>query len=445
MLIKQSEKIRILLLNAGGKKFIKEGRCQYNTKGIHSPFPPLTLAFIASLLRKNNHEVKLLDAIGERKTLKNIPLEVKRFKPHYVIMSVTTPTIEDDLLLLKKIKSLCKCKTVIFGIHATYFARDLIKLPWIDIVIKGEPELTASELIKNKLKNVRGILFKENGKIVENPPRDFLNLNKLPYPAWDLIKLKNYTLPFSKKPFLIILTGRGCPYNCSFCTAPYYYGRIVRKRKVRKITEEIEWILKNFGVRNFFFFEENFTSDRRFVLKLCDELIKKKLNIKWICNSRVDTIDKDMIKKMKQAGCWLISFGIESPNKNILTQAKKEITRNQIKEAIHITKSAGIITNGIFILGLPGENIKTVKETIEFAKNSHLDFAEFAIATPFPGSPLYEEYKNKLPKNWKKYEYFSQVIPSKLNLKKWQLIAYLKFYFRLTTLKNILHLWKICT
>lgn len=437
------KKIKILLLNAGRKGFVKEGRCQYNTKGIHSPFPPLTLALIASLLRKN-HEVKILDCVGERKTLKSILLEVEKFKPEYVIMNTTTPTIEDDLLLLKKIKSLHKCKTVIFGIHATYFARDLIKLPWVDIVIKGEPESTAYELIKSKLKNVKGILFKEKGKIMENPPRNFLNLNKLPYPAWDLIKLKNYTLPFSTKPFLIVSTGRGCPYHCSFCTAPYYYGKTVRKRSVKKIIGEIKWILKNFGVKNFFFFEETFTIDKKFVLKLCDELIKRKLNIRWICNSRVDLIDDQLVKKMKQAGCWLISFGIESGNRNILAQAKKGITLRQVREAINTTKNAGILTNGIFLLGLPGENIKTIRETIEFAKKCGIDFAEFVIATPFPGSQLYEEYKDVLPKTWRKYEYFSQVIPSELNLKKWQLIAYLKFYFRLTTLRNILRLWKTC-
>jgi radical SAM superfamily enzyme YgiQ (UPF0313 family) len=387
-----------------------------------------------------DNKVWLLDAVAERRNLREILITTKKIKPEWVLVSTSTPTIEDDLHALREIKSVCGCNTAIFGVHASYFRRDLIGHPFIDVVIRGEPEMCARELVQRGPEGVRGILYKVGEKLVETPPRDFLNLNELPYPAWDLVDLKNYKTPLLNTPFVMVVTGRGCPHKCTFCTGPYYYGEKPRKRDIEQIVAEIEWVIKRFKVRDFLFFEETFTLDKGFVLNLCEELIARGLHVRWMCNSRVDSIDELLAKRMKLAGCWLISFGMESASEEVLNRAKKGTTPEQGRTAISMAKKAGLITNGIFTLGLPGENVQTLKATIKFAKEVGLDFAEFTIATPFPGSELYEEYKMELTRDWKRYEYFSQVIPTRLNLRKWQLLAYLNFYLRSGAVKSIFRL-----
>jgi len=437
-------KIKALLFNPPAKeKYVKESRCQHRAAVFQSVYPPLTLAYIASLTRKEN-EVRLVDAIGDEIPEKDVIKIVDEFNPDIVIVNTTTPTINNDLDVIKKLKKVSNFRSVIFGVHATHFARELIKFPQVDIVIKGEPEFTAYELTNKELKDVKGIIYKDGGKVRENPDREPLDVNSLPFPAWDLVNLENYLMPIIGESYVLLATGRGCPYDCSFCVSTSYYGKKFRCREVESVIREIHYG-KSLGIKNFFFFVETFTLNKKFVLELCDRIIKENLNIRWVCNSRVDTVNQEMLNRMEEAGCWLISFGIESSNQPILDRVRKGIKPEQSRKAVRMAHRAGIATIGHFVLGLPGETEESIRKTIKLAKRIPLNFAEFYIATPFPGSELFDEIegRNYEEINWNEFEYSHQNLCRELNLEKFRKRAYTEFYLRHSLILRDLRLFGI--
>ena len=413
---------KIWLLNPPfPEKFIRVGRCEQKADFFQVGLPPLILAYMASILRKK-YIVRIIDSVGEDYSKKDIIRLYLREKPDLVFLETTTPTIEYDLKLINSLSKLHKSKFAIYGVHISYL-KSIKKLKDCDIkIIHEEPEKYAFKLIgkKNNLKD----------------------LDSLPFPAWDLINLKNYKLPLKNKSFTLIQPSRGCPYKCIFCTNPFYYGSKVRLRSVDSVIQEIKYI-KKFNINNIFFYSDLFSVNKEWVKELCKRIITEKLNVEWMANSRVDSIDKETLTLMKKAGQWLISFGIESGDQEILNLAKKQTKIKQVYEAVNLAHSLGILTLGHFILGLPGETEGTLKGTINFSKKLRLDFAMFYIATPFPGSELYEVYKKKLNNDWNKFEYSKQIINSKLNLHKWQKRAYNEFYIRNFSLKKQLRILKI--
>ncbi len=431
--------MRILLLNPpADDRFIRESRCQERSRFFQLMLPPLTLAYMAALLRKKN-DVEIIDCMGDDIGAKEIFARITNSKPSMIFVNTTTPTIIEDMNLIRKIKKISDAKICIFGVHATYLAKKILSEEMVDIVIKGEPEITARELSEKSIKDVAGVVYKDDdGKVIENADRKFVDIEEFPFPAWDMLNLENYRNPFTKKKFLMIATGRGCPFECSFCVSPFYYGRKVRKRKIESIIKEIKYC-KNLGVNDFLFFEETFTIDKKFVMKLCDNIIKSGLDIKWMCNSRVDTVDNEMLEKMKEAGCWLISFGIESGEQKILDRCKKGTTIEMSRKAVETTKKSGIATLGHFILGLPGESRGSIRKTIDFSKRLELDFAQFYLCVPFPGTRLFEELKIKYDTDWSRFEYSFNTV-SKLDLEHEQRKAYREFYLRRKAIKNIVRI-----
>ncbi|MCK4491192.1 MAG: radical SAM protein [Candidatus Altiarchaeales archaeon] len=425
-------KINLLLLNPPAEeRYVKESRCQHRAAVFQSVYPPLTLAYIASLTRGDNN-VLLLDCMGEEITVGDLEDKVKQFNPDLVVVNTTTPTIQNDLEVIAGLKSSTDALFAVFGVHATRFARELITLPQIDIVIKGEPEITASELTEKKPENVDGILYKNtSGGIVENPDRGFLDPDSLPFPAWDMIDLKKYRMPVTGKNYVLLMTGRGCPYNCSFCVSTSYYGKKFRCRSKESVIKEIEYV-KEMGIDNFFFFVETFTLNKKFVVDLCDEIMQRDLQIKWICNSRVDTVEWRMLKKMKQAGCWLMSFGIESGQQEILDGVNKGAEVWQSIDAVKMAYDAGIATIGHFIFGLPGETENSLEKTLLFSKKLPLNFAEFYIAVPFPGSELFEDLglESHRDVDWSQFEYSHNSSGKGFDLENIRRRAYREFYLR---------------
>ena len=436
--------MKVALLNLPDEEnFLKESRCQQRASAYQSVFFPITLAYMAALLRKNRDEVSIIDAVGQKMSLEQVIEELKKFQPDFVVISVTTPTIISDVKIIKRMKKEIASKYVIFGIHATYFARELIKIPEIDIVVKGEPEITVSELTKKQLSQINGIVYKEKGKIRETPDVNFLDLDKLPFPAWNMINLEPYRVPITNKKYVLVATGRGCPFQCTFCVAPYYYGHKPRMRGIDRVIEEIRFA-KKLGISDFFFFEETFTVDREWVMRFCEKIIKEKLNIKWFCNTRVNTFDYELAKRMKDAGCWLISFGIESASEEILKNVRKNISPEQSMKAVGFGKKAGLLTLGHFIFGLPGETNETIEKTIKFAKKLPLDFAEFYIATPYPGSQLFEDYKKTIKNmEWNKFHVAKQVVRKDLSLEYYLHRALKQFYLRPSVIVNMLRIFGI--
>jgi len=423
--------MKLILLNPPAKeKYVKESRCQHRAAVFQSVYPPMTLAYIASLTR-NENDILLIDAIGDGISERDVIHTVQEFDPDLIIVNTTTPTINNDLEVLRKLNKVSRFKSAMFGVHATHFAKELIESPQLDIVIKGEPEITSYELTRKDLKDVDGIIYKDNGKIKENKDREPLDVNDLPFPAWDLVNLGNYRMPIIGDSYVLLATGRGCPYDCSFCVSTSYYGKKFRCREVDSVIKEIHYG-KSIGIKNFFFFVETFTLKKEFVMELCDRIIDEKLDIRWVCNSRVDTVTREMLNSMKRAGCWLISFGIESSNQKVLDSVKKGIRPEQSKKAVKMAHRAGIATIGHFVFGLPGETEDSIKKTTRFARKIPLNFAEFYIATPFPGSELFNEMdgRNYDGINWDDFEYSHQNLCKGLDLERFRKKAYMQFYLR---------------
>jgi radical SAM superfamily enzyme YgiQ (UPF0313 family) len=261
------------------------------------------------------------------------------------------------------------------------------------------------------------------------------DLDELPDPAWHLLELDAYRLPLKGDRFLMVTPHRGCPYPCSYCTAQTYYGSRLRRRSVGRVVEEITLAQSKLGINEFFFWSDTFTLDRRYVMSLCEAL--EPLDISWASNSRVDTIDAVLAEAMRGAGCWMISFGIESGDQAVLDAAGKRAKVGQAEEAVRLSKRVGIKVAGHFVLGLPGETRESLEKTLGLARRLPVDFIQFYCAVPFPGSRLYDEARDK---GWLKSDDFSRyrqdlsvlsfpsLTPDEVMLYRQK--AYRRFYFK---------------
>jgi len=376
----------------------------------------------------------------------------------FVGITTMTPTIGSAIKIAKGIKKNDNSRFIFMGgAHVTALPEKTLEdVPEIDTVVIGEGEITTAiviERIKNKknLKNVLGIAYREDGKIVVNSLRPIIkNLDSLPIPAYHLLPINKYRPypPHGKKlPYMAVMTSRGCPFRCTFCSKPVH-GKIYRAKSSKAIIEEIKYIKERYGIKELLFYDDTFTLSRERIIKLCDEMIKNEINIPWSCETRVNLVDRELLSKMKSAGCYIISYGVESGNQEILNIIKKDISIEQVKNAFKITRDLGIIIVSYFMLGCPGDTEQTMKQTIEFAKELDANFTQFSICTPFPGTEIANFIKQENI-DWNKFTYVSnrsEMIPFVLSkhltreqLKKWYNKAYKEFYLRPTyLLKTIL-------
>jgi anaerobic magnesium-protoporphyrin IX monomethyl ester cyclase len=266
----------------------------------------------------------------------------------------------------------------------------------------------------------------------------------LPFPAWSEVDREKYRMPISGDKFLLAVPHRGCPFNCIFCASKPYYGSKTRFRSPARFVDELQWVGKEFGIRDFLFWAETYTINKEFVMNVNKELINRHLKIKWVCNSRVDTIDEEMMMSMKDAGCWMVGYGIESGSQKILDAAGKRITLEQIEKTVKLTKKHMLTTTGHVIIGLPGESKETVMQTISFINSLPLDFAQFYTAAPWPGTELYKYAKDKGILKNTDFRAFTQqkgVLETESfsaeDMSYYCKLAYKKFYGRLKILAHI--------
>lgn len=396
-------KFDILLLNpptTDSQKFVREGRCTQQIDFWGTLWPPISLATIGAVLLQDNFGVQIFDCPAQEISLDFLKNIIAAQKPNVVIWSTGTPTIENDLGLadiIKKVNS--SIATIVFGTHVTALAQECLeRYPALDFIARNEPEYSIRKLVnclndKKAIHEIKGISFRTSkDQIKHNPDREYIrNPDELPEPAWQLIDINRYRLPITNKKYLIIAPFRGCPFKCTFCTAQTYYSNQLRKRSVDVVLTEIKHNMEKYHIQDFFFWADTFTVNKKYVTELCNKIINSNLNIRWTCNARVDTVDESMFNVMAKAGCWMVSFGIESGNQEILDGVKKGIKIEQAFTAVTAARKAGIKTVGHFILGLPGETHETIEETIAFSRKLGLDFAQFYCAVPFPGSKLYDE------------------------------------------------------
>jgi len=419
--------LNIILLNPPYPyKVIREGRCQHEAAIWDSVYPPLSLATIASYL-KNTHRVTIIDAIAEGIDLSALIKKLEELKPDLIISSISTPTIDGDLQVLGQLKHHTKAKIAIFGVHATYFSDELIREDYIDYVILNDPELPSLQIATGDKDRFEGVVYKSNEKIFHLPSKE-RKISSFSIPAWDLVDLEKYKIPIKKKKYVLVSTARGCPFGCTFCVVPFYYGKKIRVREISEIIEELKAVSSY--VDEVFFHTDLFTFKKDYVVKLCEQIISKKINIHWICNSRVDTFDQEMAKIMKKAGCWMVSFGIESGSQEVLDLCQKKITLDQSREAVQVAREEGLISIGHFVLGIPGETPETIRQTLQFSKELDPDFAEFYIATPFPGSDLFETVKDGISLSWRDIRYDYDPYGYPFDLERIRKKAYFQFYLR---------------
>ena len=440
--------MKILVLNPPAWKnqdFIREGRCMQTKSSWAALWMPLSLCYIAAVLRDRGHQVKLIDSIAARFNIKKLVKETAVFDPELVILNTAIPSIEGDMncaSILKK--TFPGVKIAVTGVFPSIYEREsLADYPDIDYAIMDEPEWVSArlpEIVSGNcpLDSVKGLIYRNGNDIIVNGRQDLAanKLDDLPFPARDLLDNNAYRLPTNGQKFTLLNVGRGCSSKCIFCIANLYYGRKFRKRSTENIILEIEHCRNKFGISNFLFWGESFTTDPRYGEEICDEIIMRNINITWLITSRIDTLNQDLLKKMKKAGCILLGLGIESYDQGVLNKACKGVTADQIDRAVQMAKDAGIKTMGHLMFGLPGDTKESAKKSIRFACNN-LDYAQFYAAIPYPKTIL---GKIATENNWiveSDYSRFEQTravmgngILSAKEIMKLRDHAYRRFYFR---------------
>ena len=387
------KKINIYILNPPSKDLkshIREGRCTQSGSMWSTIWPPFTLASIASIMAREGFLVKASDASVENRSIQSVISDILIFKTDLLIYSTGSPTIKSDLLFASLVKDQNpSIKIAVIGTHVTAIDKDILeKYLAIDFIIRNEPEYTCLELAKslsgnfnNKEFSILGLSYRNGHIIIKNDDRPFVeDLDQLSTPLWSDFNLNNYKVPLINKKFLIISPHRGCNYNCTFCTTHLYYGNKVRSRSVDLIIDEINNLKLLYGINYFFFWADTFTYDKSFILELSTAL--RELEIHWFCNSRIDSIDEEMLMAMKESGCFMISYGVESISDEVLKKANKKLSISQVEHTLSFTKKLGLLSIIHIIIGLPGETLKTAKKTLDFVKTSKADFAQFYYAAP---------------------------------------------------------------
>jgi len=414
-------------------------------------YPPMGLAYIGAVLEKAGHGVRIIDISADK--ISNNYFAGILGDYDLVGLTATTPTFRSAELLCRLVKENSSAITILGGIHATIAPEECAKSGFIDYVVRGEGEETIAELVtaleKNKeVKKIKGLSFKNKGKVIHTPNRELIkNLDEIPFPARHLFNHQKYTYPDSLlNPVMPIMTSRGCPHGCTYCCTKLIFSRRVRFRSAKNVVDEIECLIKRYGVKEIHFWDDNFTLNKQRVFEIRDELKKRKikLNFAFPNGLRVDQVDEEILRCLKEMGVYSMAFGVESGNQIILDNVKKGTNIAQIEKAYSLAKKLGFETWGFFMLGLPGETEETIKKTISFAKKINPDVAKFHILKPFPGTEVFNELKEKgLITNFNYSDYGIHTHPvhrlpnlSEDDLLNWSKKAYRQFYLRPSKMLN---------
>ncbi len=369
-------------------------------------YPSLGLGYLAAIAEQEGHDAAVFDmGIRPKTPVVDDVREIVAWQPDVIAFTSMTTSYRSVEEAVSLLKAATPAPIIIGGPHATTLPELTLQNPHIDFLVYGEGEYVFRDWLRqvaagdtNWAVN-KGLWYKDaDGKVVDGGERELIpDLDELPFPARHLFDLPKYPLYAPDGEMMVtVLTSRGCPYKCSFCFKGIV-GRTYRQRSPENIVAELRHLIDTYGVRNFYFMDDLFTINVKRLEVILDYFIAQNLDVRWRCLARVDRVTPELLKKMYKAGCRQIHFGIESGNPEILKKTAKHIDLNQVRQAIEWTEDAGIMSKGYFILGLPGDNEQTMNETIEFAASLRLSEAMFSIATPMPGTELWEELLHKNP------------------------------------------------
>lgn len=382
---------------------------------LHPPFPtwsqlmpPLGLGYIGAYLQKKGYSVGLVDlALGNG--TKILP-KLKSTKPAVVCISGLTTQYEGSKEYAKLIKSYNKDVLIIMGgIHASAIPEYILKdCENIDIVVKGEGEYVLDWFLKTGSPvGIPGMYYKDNGTVIGEPPEPITDLDTLPSP-WSFLPLEDYDgcsvngiLKPRGRQAVAILSSRGCPYKCSFCSASQAHGRKIRLRSVGNIISEIKELMSK-GIREVQILDDNFTFYKEHACGVCEAMLDEGLDLVWTLPNgiRADRVDIEVLGMMKDAGCYYVGIGIESGSESVLKMVHKELSLESVAEAVNLTKELGIITQGFLLVGIPGETKEDLEETSEYVRSLPLDRISINQAMPYPGTELFEKHSSECGLTW---------------------------------------------
>jgi anaerobic magnesium-protoporphyrin IX monomethyl ester cyclase len=377
----------------------------------HPPFIPLGIGYLAAVLEKNQHKVDVIDCQALKLSYEEFRSEISKRQPNIVGITSTTLTYKSALQIAKIAKEACpNCLTVLGGSHVTFWDDSALQeCPHLDIVVRKEGENTLLELAQRieagkSFHDVLGTTCRKDEKIVKNPDRPYIeNLDELPFPAHHLFLLKH--LEKYGKVVFPLSTSRGCTFWCNFCSAVRMFGRRYRMRSPKSVMAELEFLIEKYGAQQFTFYDDAFTVDQSRVRKICEEIQNRKLKIEWDCETRVDMVTKELLQDMKRAGCLAVWFGVEAGSQRVIDAMAKGLTLEKTKNAFKWARESGLMTIASVILGFPDETPQTAWETVKFVEEISPDDVGYYIATPYPGTPMFD-YVKKM--GWLKVEDFNK-------------------------------------
>ena len=380
--------------------------------------PPLGLGYLASVLDTNDIPVEIIDMGALKWNDEDLLQEIQKDQPKIIGISFMTLQVGAAESIASRIKNVMpKTLIIVGGPHVSAIPKETLEYKAFDFAIFGEGEFTILELVKKifsnekDYKSIQGIAFRKNETVVQNPPREFLReLDKLPFPAWHLLPLDRYFIRGiggdESKPTFAILSSRGCPNKCVFCDSHSVFSNKFRFRSAENIFTEMIYLKEKYNASQFDFVDDTVTVNKKRMFDLCQLFIDSKNDFSWMCNARVSTVTYDLLKKMKEAGCVRIDFGVESGDPEVLRAIKKNITLDQIKNAHRWCKELNIAVSSFFMVGNPGETWESIQMTASLAAELKSDFPSVGIATPYPGTELYHMARNRnwlIETDWKKY------------------------------------------
>ena len=363
---------------------------------------PLGLCYITAVLEKRGHEVKIFDLAHDKKLkgLSSVELLIKQEKPDIVGISCLTYNRKGAFRIAWITKSIdSNIKVWIGGPHATFFPEQILQhIPSVDIVVTGESEDTVDELTeamanKKSIENIAGIAFRgENGSITVNKSREWSSdINSLPMPAHH-----QFADQIREKKWAHVIGNRGCPFGCNFCSTTYFWGLRTRKRDPKNVIDEVEHLVREYGVENIYFEDDTFSIDQEWAREICEEILRRNLKIKWQAITRFNCITKELLAIMKESGCERLTFGLESGAAKILNNLHKGLNKQVVIKGFELLKDSGIEVGLFMMVGNPGEDEETVKETCElFDTVGYYDVDSISVLQLFPNTPFYYMAREK--------------------------------------------------
>ena len=384
----------------------------------HQLYLPIGLAYLAAVLEEKGHQVKIIDCQALTINHEKLKSEISSFKPSIVGITSIAPLVRSALLSAAAAKEAVPDVAVVLGgPHATFMDEQIIaEEKAVDIVVRGEGEQTLVELAQNlsdprELRNVKGITYRSNMQLVRTENRPFIqDLDKLPLPAYHHFSLEKYRL-FGRR-MLPIITSRGCPFQCAFCVASRMFGKSYRMRSPESVVDELEWLKNIHGAEAFTFYDDTLTFDKKRLFEICEGIKKRKINIPWDCQTRVDQVSREILAEMRGAGCQQVFFGVESGCQRVLDAVNKKTSIEQNEKAIKLAKQAGLFVTISLMIGYPGETLETLKQTVDLVQRAKPDDAYICVATPYPGTELrvlVEKNGWKMSSDWDLYDTMTPV------------------------------------